>query len=373
MSVFFHGELAQATRNFSAEERLGGGGFGGVFRARGLRGFAHASEFAVKRLDADSLQGQAEFLQEVQVLGACRHEHLLPLIGFSADGGEDGRVCLVFPLMQGGSLHDRLAPQQGREPLAWPDRLRASVSVLEALNYLHTPDPTAYKPAILHRDIKPANILLDADGLVRLSDVGLAKMQRDGRTHISLTAVAGTNGFIDPNYMQTGHYDAASDAYSLGVTVLMLLTGWPAFEAGTTVFDRCEGQDAMAVADRQAGWPPEKAGEMLRVGLGLAEPRRRARMQVADALAALTRLVEPADAGGEVADIVERECLLCMAAPKATRLGCGHSTYCRPCLQLAVSRPNPACPYCRRPVVRQAVVEGDDIAQQDTFVMPIAR
>eukprot|EP00961_Rhodomonas_salina_P300205 3939563-Rhodomonas_salina.1 len=97
-------------------------------------------------------------------------------------------------------------------------------------------------------------------------------------------------------------------------------------------------------------------------------------MQVADALAALSRLVD-AEAADAVApaNVVERACLVCMVAPKAARLGCGHSTYCRPCLQLALSRSILACPYCRRPVVRHAIVEGDDIAQQNTFEMPIQR
>ena len=66
---------------------------------------------AVKKLDPSNMQGQPEFLQEVQVLGGCRHENLLPLIGFSADQGmhrEHAGVCLVMPLMKGGSLEDIL-------------------------------------------------------------------------------------------------------------------------------------------------------------------------------------------------------------------------------------------------------------------------
>ena len=140
---------------------------------------------------------QAEFLQEVQVLGGCRHEHLLPLIGFAADGDAEGRggVCLVLPLMKGGSVEDRLFPPPERQPLqpplTWQERVYISLSVAKALLYLHTPDPALHKPAILHRNLKPANVLLDADGHVRVADVGLARIQRSDRTHLTLTQVRG--------------------------------------------------------------------------------------------------------------------------------------------------------------------------------------
>ena len=301
------------------------------------------------------------------MLGACRHELLLPLIGFSADGGADARVCLVFPLMHGGSLQDRLFPANGRPALGWMERVRASASVAEALLYLHTPDAASHKPVILHRDIKPANMLLDADGLVRLADAGLARMAQPDMSHLTLTQVGGTFGFVDPEYMQTGQYEAASDGYSLGVTLLMLLTGWLAFEAGRgTVSHRCNGQQAEAVAAREANWPPDKAAEMLRVGLGLVQRR----MTVAAAAAALRALV---GALGVVEEVSVRECLLCMAEPKAVRLPCGHATYCRPCLHRALSRPDPTCPYCRRPASLDGIVEDAGIAQQDTFVMPLRR
>ena len=108
--VLFYGELEAATEGFSSERRIGGGGFGNVFKAVGLAG---AGECAVKRLKEGSMQGQLEFLQEVQVLGGCCHTNLLPLLGFSADrasGAAGGGVCLVSPLMRGGSLEDRLFP-----------------------------------------------------------------------------------------------------------------------------------------------------------------------------------------------------------------------------------------------------------------------
>ena len=147
VAIFFQGELGVATDGFSAACRIGGGGFGNVYKvaAHRLTGLGSDSSFvAVKRMHGDSIQGHAEFLQEVQVLGACRHANVLALIGFSADRGsthEDDGVCLVTPLMRGGSLEDRLLlnpqalhrldqmpgapPAAGWVPLTWQQRLLA--------------------------------------------------------------------------------------------------------------------------------------------------------------------------------------------------------------------------------------------------------
>jgi len=81
LCIFFSGEIVKATRGFDASMWLGAGGFGKVFKGSGFTGFSASAEFAIKVLDPDSLQGQCEFLQELQVLGGCRHENLLPLVG----------------------------------------------------------------------------------------------------------------------------------------------------------------------------------------------------------------------------------------------------------------------------------------------------
>ena len=228
--VFFYGKLEAATEGFSIDRRIGGGGFGDVFKAVGLVG---VGECAVKRLAGGGMQGQLEFLQEVQVLGGCRHERLLPLLGFSADQAPEfvgGGVCLVSPLMAGGSLEDRLfplsngaaarlallggAPQPA--PLTWRVRVRIGAEIASALEYLHAADAETHKPHVLHRDVKPGNVLLDADLHVRLGDAGLARARAAG-THVSCTQVAGTTGFLDPNYSNTGHFDAACDGYAFGV------------------------------------------------------------------------------------------------------------------------------------------------------------
>merc|ERR1719262_335038 len=117
------------------------------------------------------------------ILGAFRHEAVLPLVGFCL---ESSTGCLVYPLMLGGSLEDRLLPLVGDAPqrlsqlglpavppmLSWQQRLLIIRDATKALLFLHT--PSASKPVLLHRDIKPANILLDGQLNAKLGDVGLA-------------------------------------------------------------------------------------------------------------------------------------------------------------------------------------------------------
>ena len=264
MAVFFRGELAAATHNFAASNCVGAGGFGSVFRAQHIQGLGNGAPMAIKRLDHGSMQGQGEFLQELQVLGACRHEHLLPVLGFAADGVSAGEaVCLVSPLMVGGNLEDRLLmthknaearerlrllsanPPAAAHPngaasgraasggawagaadergvtgiLSWQDRVRCCTALLRALVYLHVGDTTRCKPAILHRDIKPANLLLDANNNARLADVGLAQILKGSKSHVSNSMLAGTHGFLDPHYSQTGQFDAAADGYAVGLSL----------------------------------------------------------------------------------------------------------------------------------------------------------
>ena len=173
-------ELVAATAGWAAARKVGEGGFGAVYRADALPSRPMLGPVAIKRLGADSQQGLNELMSEVQLLGTCRHEHLLPLLAFCYEGGVG---CLVYPLMAGGSLEDRLVrdddasrrlasllPAAGavRPPLTWQQRLRAVRDATRALVFLHT--PTATRPVVLHRDIKPANVLLDLEGNAKLAD-----------------------------------------------------------------------------------------------------------------------------------------------------------------------------------------------------------
>jgi len=289
------------------------------------------------------MQGHAEFLQEVQVLGACRHENVLTLIGFSADRGvtqEQDGVCLVTSLMKGGSLDDRLllgaaarcrldkmpgAPLAGWAPLTWQERVLVLLDALKGLDYLHTPDPATHKPKILHRDIKPSNILLDADLHARLGDMGLAQQQRPAANNVTtMTSIAGTNGFMDQYYQTTGKFDESADGYAMGISILVTLTGLPAVDPDQGNLDgRCDvrnNAEIVALADVQAQWPQEVAIEVHKVGMALVMRNRAQRISVRQARERLQSLTDaylpPAPPAHE---LVERECILCMSAPRHVR------------------------------------------------------
>ena len=219
-------ELMQATSMFDEGRVLGGGGFGRVFRvdAGMLTSVGRVGAIAVKKLDADSMQGVHELQNEIDLLALCRHENLLPLLGFCL---EPTARCLVYPLMAGGNLEDAIMDPKEGKPLKWKVRVRILRAACRALLYLHTPNET--KGEVLHRDIKPANILLDEQNNAKLSDVGLAthKAASSGSqggqttTHHLSTKLKGTIGFLDPIYMQTGMFTPHADAYAMGMCVLL--------------------------------------------------------------------------------------------------------------------------------------------------------
>ncbi len=345
VAIFFRAELAAATGDFADAHCIGAGGFGSVYHAPRLRGLGGGG-LAIKKLDLASMQGQTEFLQEVQVLGACRHENLTPLLGFAADAGPSGAhgggVCLVTPLMRGGSLADRLtldgparerlsklpgAPAGGFAPLSWRQRLAVGVDAVRGLIFLHTPDADTYKPAILNRDVKPSNILLDLDGRARLADMGLARAQRPEAAHLTTaTSIAGTNGYLDEYYQSTGRFDERADAYSVGVTLLVLLTGRPAVDPMRGhIIGQCDVGDRSEVAslsDATARFPSAVATEVHAVGMDLVKRNRERRIALSAALQRLQQLVDASRAPASAPeDLVERECMICLSAPRHVRFG----------------------------------------------------
>ena len=118
-------------------------------------------------------------------------------------------------------------------PLANEAKLELLRQITRGLHYLHT--PCGPKGVVLHRDVKPTNILLDERLNAKLSDFGLAKHAREftdsGQTHVTTNHLVGTPGYIDPLYSDSGRYDQKTDAYAMGISLLVCLVGESAVKA----------------------------------------------------------------------------------------------------------------------------------------------
>ncbi|XP_051203685.1 leucine-rich repeat receptor-like serine/threonine/tyrosine-protein kinase SOBIR1 [Lolium perenne] len=180
-----------------------------------------------RQLDRWSRQIQSE----IRTVGHIRHRNLLPL---AAHVPRPDCHYLVYEYMKNGSLYNAIKKQEevaavdgggsneeNKVTLSWPERLRVAVGIASGLEYLHE----SHHPQIIHRDLKPANILLDDDLEARIADFGLAKAMPDAQTHASTSHLAGTWGYIAPEYHQTLKFTAKCDVYSFGVILAVLATG----------------------------------------------------------------------------------------------------------------------------------------------------
>ncbi|GKV20767.1 hypothetical protein SLEP1_g30845 [Rubroshorea leprosula] len=169
-----------------------------------------------------SLQGEKEFLTEIQLLSRLHHRNLVSLLGYC---DEEGEQMLVYEYMANGTLRDHLSGKT-KEPLGFAMRLRIAIGSSRGILYLHT----EADPPIFHRDIKASNILLDSKFIAKVADFGLSRLapvpdiEGAAPAHVS-TVVKGTPGYLDPEYFLTHKLTDKSDVYSLGVVFLELLTG----------------------------------------------------------------------------------------------------------------------------------------------------
>ncbi|KAJ0230546.1 Serine/threonine-protein kinase CDG1 [Hirschfeldia incana] len=216
---FTYRELATATNNFRVESMIGRGGFGSVFKGKLEFPPGQFKNVAVKMLDTTGHQGDKEFLVEVLMLSLLRHEHLVTLFGYCAEG--DQRL-LVYEYMPLGSVEDHIHGHGSvEEVLDLSTRMQIALGSAKGLAYLHN----VAQPPVIYRDLKTANILLDHGYKPKLSDFGLAKFGPSGdMSHVS-TRVMGTHGYCAPEYASTGKLTMKSDIYSFGVVMLELITG----------------------------------------------------------------------------------------------------------------------------------------------------
>ncbi|KAI3461252.1 hypothetical protein Pfo_017915 [Paulownia fortunei] len=214
--------LRKVTSNFAQENELGRGGFGVVYKGE----LEDGTKLAVKRMVVVAMTNKAldEFESEIAVLSKVRHRHLVSLLGYSAEGDER---LLVYEYMPQGALSRHLFRWEslGLEPLSWTRRLNIALDVARGLEYLHT---LAHQ-SFIHRDLKSANILLDDDFRAKVSDFGLVKLAPDRERSVA-TRLAGTFGYLAPEYAVTGKITTKVDVFSFGVVLMELLTGLVALD-----------------------------------------------------------------------------------------------------------------------------------------------
>ncbi|KAM7480065.1 hypothetical protein LguiA_028278 [Lonicera macranthoides] len=255
-TAFTHADILAATGNFSDERIIGRGGSGTVYRGM----LPDGREVAVKKLQREGIEGEREFRAEMEVLSGngfgWPHPNLVILYGWCLFGSEK---LLVYEYMKGGSLEDLVLD---RTKLTWRWRIDVAIDVARALVFLHH----ECDPSIVHRDVKASNVLLDKNGKARVTDFGLARIFKAGGSHVS-TIVAGTVGYVAPEYGQTWQATTKGDVYSYGVLALELATGRRAVDGG----EECLVEWARRVmGNGQVGF----SGSMVPVALlvsGLAE------------------------------------------------------------------------------------------------------
>uniref|UniRef100_A0A0E0I1Y5 Uncharacterized protein n=2 Tax=Oryza nivara TaxID=4536 RepID=A0A0E0I1Y5_ORYNI len=182
--------LRAATDNFADRNKLGEGGFGAVYKLK----------------------------TELVLVAKLRHKNLVSLVGVCLEGDEK---LLVYEYMPNKSLDTILFDYEKSKDLDWGKRLKIVSGVARGLQYLHEDSQLR----VVHRDLKASNVLLDFDHNPKISDFGLAKLFEWDQTQDVTSHIAGTYGYMAPEYAMRGQYSVKSDAFSFGVMILEIVTG----------------------------------------------------------------------------------------------------------------------------------------------------
>ncbi|VVA39719.1 PREDICTED: cysteine-rich, partial [Prunus dulcis] len=206
--------IRSATDDFSDANKLGQGGFGAVYKGR----LANGTYIAVKRLFKNSEQGDREFKTEVTLVAQLQHRNLVRLLGFCLKAGE--RI-VIYEYVPNTSLNHFIFDPIDQAHLDWETRYKIIGGIARGLLYLHEDS----RLRIIHRDLKPSNILLDEDMNPKIADFGMARLFMMDQTQGDTNTIAGTYGYMAPEYVMYGRFSVKSDVFSFGVLILEILSG----------------------------------------------------------------------------------------------------------------------------------------------------
>lgn len=233
--LFNYQELCSATSDFLAENLIGKGGSSKVYKGC----LPDGKQLAVKILKPSEAMAQ-QFRSEIEILTTLHHKHIISLFGFCL---EENNLLLVYDLLSRGSLEENLhGSKKDQNSFSWEDRHKVALGVAEALDHLHN----AADGPIIHRDVKSSNILLSDDSEPQLSDFGLATLASSCSNHLDSIDVAGTFGYLAPEYFMHGKITEKIDVYAFGVVLLELLSGKKPIDNGNG-----KGQESLVMWAKQ--------------------------------------------------------------------------------------------------------------------------
>lgn len=202
---------------------------------------------------------------QVEVLSRVRHPNLLTLTGSCAESRS-----LVYEYLNNGSLESHLA-RKDKTPLPWQIRISIATDICSALIFLHSSEP-----CIIHGNLKPSKVLLDANFVAKLGDLGIPCLVQHSVDSADTGTIFNNSNkrltYVDPEYLVTGKLTPESDVYSFGIILLQLLTGRPLSGLVRDVKCALEKENLKAVLDFSAGeWPLHRTKQLAYLALRCCE------------------------------------------------------------------------------------------------------
>lgn len=210
--LYSYNDIKSATKDFHPSNKLGEGGFGVVYKGTLIDGTEVAAKKMLRSGNAE------EFLNEVVLITGIRHRNLVRLRGCCI---KDKQQILIYEYVENNNLAEALWGPDNKHTLDWSKRIKICEGIARGLSYLHEDS----QPRIIHRDIKANNILLDKEWKPKIADFGLARLFPDEESHLSTMHIAGTMGYMAPEYATRGQLTSKADVYSFGVLLLEVISG----------------------------------------------------------------------------------------------------------------------------------------------------